>query len=73
MDSDSKESIAKKADEMNEILQRGENGLPKFSLSIGIAFSERGFDDALYSRADQALYHVKRAGRCGYSFYEDLH
>ncbi len=69
---DSRESIVKKAEEMNEILQRGENGLPKFSLSIGIAFSERGFDDELYKKADQALYHVKEAGRCGYGFYEDL-
>lgn len=72
VDSDSRESIAKKAEEMNEILQRGEKGLPKFSLSIGIAFSRIGFDDGLYKKADKALYHVKETGRCGYGFYEDL-
>ncbi len=68
----SKEIITQKAKQMNEILQEGKNGLPKFSLSIGVAFSKQGFDDGLYKRADQALYHVKEAGRCGCAFYEDL-
>ena len=68
---DSRESIARKAEEMNHILLKGENGLPKFSLSIGIAFSDRGFDDELYKKADKALYRVKEAGRCGYAFYAD--
>ncbi len=68
----SKEIIISKVEQMNEILQRGENGLPKFSLSVGAAFSRQGFDDELYRRADQALYRVKETGRCGYAFYEDL-
>lgn len=70
IDQHSQPIIAQKAEEMNKILLKGENGLPKFSLSIGIAFSEHGFDDGLYKRADEALYKVKEAGRCGYGFYE---
>lgn len=71
IDPNSKPIIAQKAEEMNQTLLKGENGLPKFSLSIGIAFSQHGFDDGLYKRADEALYKVKEAGRCGYGFYDD--
>lgn len=71
IDETAKDIIAKKAEQMNEILLKGENGLPQISLSIGIAFSEQGFDEGLYKRADQTLYKVKEAGRCGYAFYEE--
>ncbi len=57
---------------INEALLPATDGLPPVSLSVGIAFSERGFSDSLYKKADLALYEVKRNGRCGYHFYEDL-
>lgn len=71
IDETAKDIIAKKSEQINEILLKGENGLPQISLSIGIAFSEQGFDEGLYKRADQTLYKVKEAGRCGYAFYEE--
>ena len=41
--------------------------------SIGAAYARAGDDyHSLYSRADIALYHVKRRGKDGYSFFEDI-
>ncbi len=57
---------------MNETLMNPSDSLPKVSLSVGGAFSELGFTDDLYQRADTALYHVKEHGRCGCRFYEEL-
>ncbi|MDY4515888.1 MAG: GGDEF domain-containing protein [Hominisplanchenecus sp.] len=60
--------IRKKIHHINEILQRGADGLPKVSLSVGVAFSNAGFEDTLYKRADESLYKVKEKGRCGCAF-----
>ena len=57
---------------MNETLMNPSDSLPKVSLSVGGAFSELGFTDDLYQRADTALYHVKEHGRGGCRFYEEL-
>jgi PleD family two-component response regulator len=38
---------------------------------VGVAFSPKGYRDDLLQNADQALYHTKAAGRCGYTFYEN--
>ena len=48
------------------------NGFP-ISLSMGIATTEDGENeyDALFHRADQALYAVKRGGRGHYRYYDD--
>jgi len=41
--------------------------------SIGVAYARAGDDyHSLYSRADIALYHVKRRGKDGYSFFDDI-
>ena len=41
--------------------------------SVGAAYAKPGDDYAsLYSRADIALYHVKRHGKDGYYFFEDI-
>ncbi|MCI8517139.1 MAG: GGDEF domain-containing protein [Hungatella sp.] len=61
--------IKSKADQVNQILQNPTDGLPKTSLSIGVAFSDSGFPEDLYARADSALYKVKENGRCGCDFY----
>ncbi len=66
------EIIAEKVRFMNEVLQNPTDDLPKVSLSVGVAFSEHGFDEDLYKKADAALYEVKENGRCGCRFYENM-
>lgn len=64
--------IAKKFTHINEELQNPKNGLPQYSISVGIAFSTSGYNDELYRHADEALYRTKELGRCGYTFYDEL-
>ena len=64
-----KDVILNKIQTVNDRLTRGQDGLPKVSLSVGVAFSSEGFDQDLYKNADRALYQVKEQGRCGCSFY----
>lgn len=63
--------LSNKINFLNETLQNPKDKLPKISLSVGAAFSENGFTDDLYKKADMALYYVKEHGRCGYSIYEE--
>ena len=65
---DKKPIIRSKIEAINEILQHPEDEavFPKYSVSVGIAFSEKGFSDDLFQQTDQALYHTKENGRCGY-------
>lgn len=72
VDLSEKDVFLGKVKKMNEILLNPEDGLPPVSLSVGGAFSKRGFVDDLYAHADRALYMVKENGRCGCRFYEDL-
>lgn len=65
-----KNVIIEKINSLNETLLHPEDNLPKVSLSVGGAFSERGFSSDLYKKADHALYEVKEQGRCGCRFYE---
>lgn len=67
---DKPQIISEKIDKINWILQHPQNDLPKYSISVGIAFSENGYSDELFRQADQALYHTKENGRCGYTFYQ---
>ncbi len=62
--------IYNKISMVNQILQKQENGLPGVSLSVGVAFSDKGFPEELYSQADRALYKVKENGRCDCGFYD---
>lgn len=64
------EIISGKIDKINWILQHPQNDLPKYSISVGIAFSNKGYNDELFRQADQALYQTKENGRCGYTFYQ---
>lgn len=57
--------VMQKVQEINDFLLHPDDGLPQVSLSVGGAFSENGFTDDLYQRADAALYKVKENGRCG--------
>ena len=63
--------IQNKVESMNQFLKKPDDGLPPISLSIGIAFSDKGFPEELYSQADRALYQVKENGRCGCHFYDE--
>lgn len=64
-------AVERKIAEMNDRLMHPDDGLPQVSLSVGGAFSENGFTDDLYQKADAALYVVKENGRCGCRFYEE--
>jgi diguanylate cyclase (GGDEF)-like protein len=66
-----KNIIAEKIREMNRLLTHPSDDLPVVSLSVGGAFSDNGFSDQLYKKADLALYDVKEHGRCGCRFYEE--
>lgn len=64
--------IKSKIEFINHKLKNPDNSLPVLSISVGIAISHAGFPESLYNNADMALYHVKRAGRCGCLFYHEL-
>ena len=54
----------------NHQLQNPKDGLPRTSLSVGAAFSDRedpGGD--IFKDADTALYRIKQGGRCGCAIY----
>lgn len=73
MTSDLRYTIEEKIDFVNEQLQNPHDGLPKVSLSVGIAFSDRANPgESIFKDADKALYHTKDNGRCGYTFYGDF-
>ena len=61
--------IERKLKYINETLQiDDETEVPKLSVSVGVAFSNNGFSDDLFKKADEALYETKQRGRCGYTF-----
>ncbi|MDE7354940.1 MAG: diguanylate cyclase [Acetatifactor sp.] len=62
--------IEEKVNSINHALQHPADGLPKVSLSVGIAFSENGFPEDLYRNADKALYQIKGDEDRSYCFYE---
>lgn len=66
---DNQTIISEKIDNINHTLQNPTGDFPKYSLSVGIAFSDNGYNDELFRQADQALYHTKENGRCGYTFF----
>lgn len=69
---DQQDILIQKQELINRTLSEPDDGLPKVSLSIGIAFSADGFPEDLYRRSDKALYHVKNHGRSGCAVFEDL-
>ena len=53
-------------------LEDTSDGLPLVTLSVGVAFSKKGYSDGLFNDADKALYAVKEAGRNGLKFFDEL-
>ena len=70
---DQKDIIQDKITHINDKLLHPSKGMPRVSLSVGGAFSNEGFTDDLYRKADLALYDVKEHGRCGCRFYDESH
>lgn len=64
--------IQQEIDHLNEILQEGEGGIPSLSVSVGVAFSEKGYSTELFHQADMALYFTKKHGRQGCSSYDEI-
>lgn len=71
MTSDLDYTIREKVDAINQTLAQQDDGLPKVSLSVGVAFSDRPDPTGtIFQDADQALYHQKNHGKAGCSFYQ---
>lgn len=56
-------AIKKKIERINKRLSQLEEHF--VSVSVGVAFSDKGFSKELYDKADKALYAVKEKGKCG--------
>ena len=56
----------KKMNAVNDDFINSKSGLPSFSLSSGLAFSDNGIDNDLYRRAKSAFYHsvIQAKGTC---------
>jgi diguanylate cyclase (GGDEF)-like protein len=60
------ELVRQKVASINDMLGRCEDGLPPISLSCGVAYGDATQDtEAIFKRADAALYTVKAAGGRG--------
>ena len=69
-DSSMRETLARKIDQANLMLQKPTGDLPPTSLSVGAAFSDRQNPDGdIFKDADTALYRMKESGRCGCVIY----
>lgn len=65
-DSAHTELVKQKASRINDILADCEDGLPPISLSCGVAYGDASQDtEAIFKRADAAMYAVKAAGGHG--------
>lgn len=65
--------IERKIKTLNETLQKeglDSNNLPPVSLSVGVSISYTGFNKKMETEADEAMYRVKKGGRCNCSFYK---
>ena len=73
MHPDLRSVVVEKVTNVARALADTSDGLPRVTLSIGIAFSESkvGYED-LYKAADSALYVVKERGRNGFAFFGEV-
>ena len=58
-------------DHINNEICKGNDGLPPLSISVGAAFSDKGYSNNMFHEADMALYHTKQSGRKGCSRYQE--
>ena len=70
MTTDLQYTIKNQIDSVNQQLSSPEKGIPKVSLSAGVAFSDReNPGENIFEDADKALYKVKENGKNGCGFY----
>ncbi|MGI6264492.1 MAG: GGDEF domain-containing protein [Acutalibacteraceae bacterium] len=66
-----KDLISKKIQTANQKMKETADGLPKATLSVGVAFGDwQQESERVTLQADEALYRVKKAGGEGCAFYE---
>lgn len=63
--------LVERMESINRALRETEENIPRISVSIGAAFSKKGFPKDLFKKADIALYHMKNTGRAGWVIYDD--
>ena len=57
---------------INDALMDGSDGLPQVTVSVGLAYGNKGIDpEELFAHADRALYNTKHEGRNGITRYSD--
>ncbi len=62
--------VEKKINAINQELAEGKRGMPRTSLSVGVALTDRKDPtDNIFKDADKALYKTKENGRCGCTIY----
>ena len=65
--------LVERCRQINAELNNGNNDTPNVSLSIGIAFGEKGdTTDTLFRKADIALYNAKKNGRADVCVYHEI-
>ena len=70
MTSDLSYTITEKITEINRQLDISEENVPKVSLSVGVAFTDRKNPGKnMFTDADSALYYTKEHGKSGCNFY----
>ena len=62
--------IKQKILSVNEKLVNIKDNIKPVSVSVGVAFSEKGFSEELFKNADRALYIVKEKGKRGCEIYD---
>lgn len=62
--------LMERIEQINQTLQAPTDGIPKASISVGIAFSEKGYDQETERNADMALNYVKEHGRAACRIYQ---
>ena len=63
--------IKQKILSVNEKLVNIKDNIKPVSISVGVAFGEKGFSEDLFKNADRALYIVKEKGKRGCEIYDD--
>lgn len=62
--------VTERIDEINQELMAPTDGLPSVSISVGISFPDQGENfQNIYKKSDDALYCVKKGGRCSTAVY----
>lgn len=66
------DGVKRIVESVNETIMAGKDNLPAFSVSAGVAFSVKGYDEMLYHNADKALYRTKNTTRRGCTVFEEM-